>query len=84
MLSRRFMPPEKESTRSFARSLNSQRSERFGHALAHDVGGKLVEPGDEAQVLARREVRVERDVLGHVADQAPHGEIGVDVSALRR
>src|SRR5664280_3262606 len=52
----------------------------FGDSLAHDVGRKFVEPGDEAQVLARRQVRIERDVLRNVAKKTLHGQISVDVT----
>ncbi len=46
--------------------------EGFDHPLGEHASAQLVEPSDEAQVLGRGQVGVERDLLGHEAHPRPH------------
>ena len=63
-----FQPPERRAGELALAVGEAQPLERLGHPLAAPVHG--VEAADEVEVLADREVLVEAEALGHVADLA--------------
>ena len=68
MLSRRCMPPLKRSVRSLPRSVRPMRSQDLLDSRLERRAAEAVEPAEEREVLARRQVRVDRQLLGHVPD----------------
>ena len=68
MLSRRCMPPENCLTGSRARSARPVRSSAQSTCCASSLAGEPLQPAERLEVLARRQQRIERELLRHDAE----------------
>ena len=70
MFSRRRMPPENCLTGSRARSASPVRSSAQSICLRELRSGQSLQPAEPVEVLARRQQRIERELLRHDAELA--------------
>ena len=85
IVSRRFMPPDSGSTWSSARSVSWANSSSSSARLAHSGARQPEVAAVDQQVLADRQLGVERVLLGHDAEpRADLRAVGARVHARGR